>query len=117
MVLFIERFPDHFVLGNFKKTFDPKTAFLGIALALPPIYSIIVDPDSTFKVILIAYIVGGLFLLAKFDLKSKINLWFLAVLGIGLIVGGEVYLTSAAGQRCSLSGFQQRSIAFFFLQS
>ncbi|MGA7192551.1 MAG: glycosyltransferase family 39 protein [Anaerolineales bacterium] len=114
MVLFIERFPDHFVLGNFKKTFDPKTAFLGIALALPPIYSIIVDPDSTFKVILIAYIVGGLFLLAKFDLKSKINLWFLAVLGIGLIVGGEVYLTSQQGSVALYPVFNSDPLRFFF---
>ncbi len=119
MVLFIERFPDRFILiKEWRTAFQPKLRFLWVALILPVLYTMIdvlfIQPSSTFKVILVAYSLFGLFVLKKFDLRDKSNIKLLVVSGVGIIAGG--YLVFVAGQRdvSLLPQFNGTYLNYFF---
>ncbi len=87
MVLFIEGIPRDAVLPrDWKQILTPKLVLLGAALVLPPLFALYGDRLSTFRTIILAYPVFGLFVLSRFKLKDRSNWPFLAVLGGGLLV-------------------------------
>ncbi len=116
MVLFIERLPGNLVIfRDWKKLFVPDVWWLTLALALPPIYAVFLDARSTFKIILVAYAVLGLFLLKKFDLKNKANLAVLVTLGLILIIGGFLYAQSFGFHNLSvIPRFHTEALGLFF---
>ncbi len=87
MVLFIQAIPQDAVLArDWKAILTPKLVLLGAALILPPLFALYGDRLSTFRTIILAYPIFGLFVLARFKLKDRSNWPFLAVLGAGLLV-------------------------------
>lgn len=93
LIMFIEKFPDHFALArDWKRLCKLNTFTLGLALLIPLIYISIIDKSSTFRVIVIAYGVFGLFLLGKVNLKDKLNISFLLILGSLVLYGTYTFL-------------------------
>ena len=87
MILLLERIPNPFVLErDWKILLSPKTLLLAAALLLPLLY-IRYDPSATFQLILIAYLVLGIFLLARVDFRKK----------SGMILGGLLLVLAVLG--------------------
>lgn len=75
MILLLDEIPRGFRIDrDWKIILQPKRFLLLPGLALPPLYALLADPLSTFKLILIAYAVLGLFLLLKVDFRHRKNL-------------------------------------------
>lgn len=114
MVEFIERFPNRFVvLRDWRRIFTPGLGLIGLVLVLPPFYGMVIDYESTFKIILVAYLAFGLFVLGKFDLRNRSNILFLAIAGLGVILLGYFYV-SKQGDVSVLPKFDPYSIRYFF---
>lgn len=114
MVAFLELVPRDFNLaGDLRKISLLKAGALGLVLTLPVIYALVIDPTSTFKLILISYGVFFLLLLSKFDLTSRVNIRFLAVMATGFLIGGYI-LASRQTSILSLPNFDDYSIRYFF---
>lgn len=94
MVVLVEAIPQGFVFRKqWKLLLAPKVLLLALSLALPPIFGLKIDWLSTFRTILIAYLVLGLFLLLRFDWRARANWPILGLLGAAVIVtGGSWYL-------------------------
>ncbi len=87
MVAFIEYIPHGLVmLRDWNKLLTAKVVLLGLALVVPPLFAIFADPLSTFKTIVIAYVVFAGFLLARFDFPDRSNWPFLGAAGIALVI-------------------------------
>jgi len=112
MIVFYESFPDNFLVDGWKKLFRSNIIFLVGALLLPIIYMAIIDPDSTFKLISIAYGVFGLFLLLKIFMKSKAFIGFLTILVILFL--GALYLYSQKSGYISFHSIQGYWLRYFF---
>lgn len=83
MVVFIEGIPKEFVfVREWKRVFTAKMAILSICLIIPPIFALTADWLSTFRIILVAYPLFGLFVLLRFKLRDRLNFPILAILGI-----------------------------------
>ncbi|GAB4415274.1 MAG: hypothetical protein Kow002_00240 [Anaerolineales bacterium] len=81
LVLFLERIPPDFTIKrNWKQIIRIDTFLLMIALILTVLYAIY-DSKSTFKFILIAYIIFSLFVLSKIQFENKIIIFALMFLG------------------------------------
>ncbi|HEX2697382.1 MAG TPA: glycosyltransferase family 39 protein [Anaerolineales bacterium] len=114
MVSLIESFPDRFVPARDLKKLKAGIWLLGLGLILPVVYGLLIDRNSTFKTILIAYLVCGVFLAKKFDLRSKSNLVLMVLAGIGIF--GSLYLyASRQSSISSLPGFDSYVFRYFFL--
>ena len=116
MILFLERLPDKLIIfRDWKKPFARETRLLTLALLLPLIYAIFVDARSTFKIIMVAYGVLGLFLIKKFDLRSKVNLSILVILGLGAVLSGFLYAQAFGFHNLSVTPrFHAESLWLFF---
>jgi len=89
MILFLEKFPDRFRISeNWKVLFSPSLVLLEASLVLPPVYALYIDSQSTFKLILLAYVVLALFVLGKMDFGDKKNTFVLLCAGIAIIAVG-----------------------------
>ncbi len=87
MVLFIEGMPEGFVIQrDWKIFFKTRMGVLGLALILPPIYGFAIDHLSTFRIVLLAYFVFGLFILRKFNLRNGGNLIVLILISGGILI-------------------------------
>ncbi len=114
MIVFIEQFPNRFVvIKDWRKIVTPQLGLLSLILALPPVYAIRIDPSSTFKIILIAYIVFTLFVLGKFDLGNKVNISFLAIVSVGIVFIGYYY-ASKQNDLSIFPRFYAGSLLYFF---
>ncbi|MEZ0394845.1 MAG: glycosyltransferase family 39 protein [Anaerolineales bacterium] len=88
MLALIERFPPRFVLRrDGKALLKPDFIALALALLIPVIYSRFLDENSTFSVVLSAYLVLVFFLLARLDWSHRENLIVLALLLAGGLIG------------------------------
>ncbi|GEM_PF-1048815 len=115
MIVFIGYFPERFVLINgWRKVFRFEFFLVGLLLILPIIYSLGVDPSSTFQIILIAYGVFGLCLLGKLDLRNKVNLIVLFIVAIGFFWGGY-YLMAKNGSISMVPSLNTYFFRYFFL--
>lgn len=97
----LEHFPKNFSVNIWEKAVNKKVVILGLLLLLPIIYALIIDKSATFKVILLIYFVFTIFLLNKFNLKDKGNIWFLSAIATILMVGG-VYIVNLNPNALSL---------------
>lgn len=112
MVLFYENFPKNFLKEGWKKTFRSEMIFLAAVLLLPIIYLTIIDPDSTFKLISIAYGVFSLFMLSKIFVKSKAFIGFLTILAILFL--GVLFLYGQKSGYLSFHSMQNYWLRYFF---
>ncbi len=91
MIVFLERIPDRFHIDrDWKTALTSKQILLVLGLALPPLYALSLDTLSTFKLILIAYAVLGLFTFLKLDFRYRGNLP--AVIAMALAILMSAYL-------------------------
>ncbi len=116
MIIFVRRFPDHFVVPrDWRKLLQPKLLSVGLLLILPVIYSLTIDPTSTFQIILVAYGVFGLYLLTKIDFKDKTNILILFVVIAGIVWGGYYFLVKQNNVNVSLiPKFNAYPLRYFF---
>jgi len=112
MIIFYENFPDNFLIDSWKKLSKPNVIFPAGALLLPSVYMVFIDPDSTFKLISIAYGVFVLFLLPKIFVKNRTFIGFLTIIVI-LFLGG-LYLYSKKGGYISFHTIQSYWLRYFF---
>jgi len=114
MILFLERFPDRFrIYQDWKILFKPSLLLLGLLLALPPVYALEIDTSSTFKLILLAYLVFAVFIFFRMDLGDRKNLFIILFVVTGALAGGFIWL-----QRFSLTlAFNTLPIQYFFPNS
>jgi len=115
MVLFIEGIPDSFVLQrDWKIFFKARMGILGVVLLFPPIYGLYVDSLSTFRIVLLAYLVFGLFILLKFNLRDKLNLLVLILAGSGILIAANKELERQIGLLSLVPKFNPFPIQYFF---
>ncbi len=85
MVSFIEAIPPSFVaVRQWKAMLRPRVLLLALGLLAPPVFALRIDWLSTFRTILIAYLVFGAFILMRFDWRAKSNGPVLGAAAIGL---------------------------------
>lgn len=93
MLLVLERLPDRLALGrSFLKQIHRGWLVPMLLLALPIIYGLEIDNLSTFKILLIAYGVFALFILAKFDPRARANYLPVAVLLVAAVLVGMSFI-------------------------
>ncbi len=114
MVVFLERIPQSFVLlRDWRKALSGKTVLIGLVLAAPPLFAFYGDRLSTFRTILIAYLVFGVFALARFNFRDRSNWPFLSVLGLGLIVVAYVWYESQKSKIADSLAFNPVPVSYF----
>lgn len=114
MVLFAAAIPQGFVLaGQWKSLLSPKILLLAALLALPPIFALKTDWLSTFRTILIAYLVLGLFILLRFDWRARTNWPMLALIGIIVIIAGRSWYLEQQGKLFLLPHINLVPIEYF----
>jgi len=92
MVSFIETIPNGLVVREqWRRLLRPRVILLAGFLALPPIFALSIDWLSTFRTILIAYLVLGALVLMRVDWKARSNWPFLGAATIILILGGRSF--------------------------
>jgi hypothetical protein len=115
MVLFIEGIPEGSIFVRDWKTFvKPRMGLMGVALILPPIYGFYIDRASTFSTILLAYLVFGLFILLKFNLRDRRNVPILILLGGGILIGANQVLIRHHALLSLVPKFNPFPIQYFF---
>ncbi|HUI88569.1 MAG TPA: glycosyltransferase family 39 protein [Anaerolineales bacterium] len=113
MVMFLEYFPNSFLTAERKHVFKSPIIFSLALLILPLIYMMAIDPNSTFKVISIAYGVFGLFVLLKIISKSKASIIILTAALITSLFA-VLYLYFAKSGDISFHPLQGYWIRYFF---
>ena len=92
MVSLVEAIPKAFVVHQHWRTLlSRRVILLAGFLALPPIFALTIDWLSTFRTILIAYLVLGAFVLMRFDWKERANWPFLGAAAVILMLGGRSF--------------------------
>ena len=112
MIVFYENLPDDVSAVGWKGILKPSILFPGGGLLLPIIYITMIDPDSTFKLIAIAYGVFGLFVSSKIIKKNKVPAVFITVFVILLL--GAVVLYSKNIRFISFHNLQSYWLRYFF---
>jgi len=112
MIIIYENIPNDLLKDSWKKNLTSYTIFPAAVLLLPIIYMTLIDPDSTFKLMSIAYGVFGLFVLSKIFVKGKAFIGFLTILAI-LFLGG-LYIYSEKSGYISFHSIQNYWLRYFF---
>ncbi len=102
-----ERFRDH---SDWKFLFGPPQIALGFSLLIFPVYALYVDTFSTFKVILIAYVVLCIatpFMMSLTNWKNTFGIFII----LGVILGGGYYWL---GRYAWAPGLNLSPINYFF---
>ena len=95
MIRLIEAIPAKLVLHrDWKKLIKPAIIFQAMLLILPIIYSKYVDPSSTFRSVLAAYLVLLVFLAAKVDWNRRENIWVIGLILAALAAGYRLFFKS-----------------------
>lgn len=92
MVAFVSGIPAGFsVRRDWKMVGRARMLALAAVLAIPPVFALKIDWLSTFRTILIAYLVFGVFVLRRFDWKTRANWPILVAVGVGLFVSAKAW--------------------------
>ncbi len=115
MVSFLDRVPQELVLArDWRTVLTPKTMLIAGALVLPPIYAFVVDPTSTFRAMMIAYVVFAGFLLARFDWRSRQNMPVLALFAVVLLAAGYAVYARDTAVLVLVPQLNTVPVAYFF---
>jgi len=112
MIILYENIPNDFLKDVWKNKLPSYIIFPAAVLLLPIIYMTLIDSDSTFKLISIAYGVFGLFALSKIFVKSKAVMGFLTIFAILFL--GALYLYSEKSGYISFHSIQSYWLRYFF---
>jgi hypothetical protein len=83
-------------------------------LILPPIFALKIDWLSTFRTILIAYLVLGVFVLTRLDWRAKANWPFLLAVLAALAIGGVAWYREQATKLLPVPRVNPVPLAYFF---
>jgi hypothetical protein len=115
MISFIGRVPQGFViLRDWRTLLRGRTLLVGLALLIPPVFAFFVDPSSTFRLTILAYIVFAAFLLARLDWKHRLNLPLLAVFAAAVLVAGYAAYLRDAHRLVPVPRFNLVPLLYFF---
>lgn len=114
MLLFLQTIPNGFRLArDWRTVLAPRPLLLGIALAIPPVFSIYGDPFSTFRTILIGYLVLSAFIVSKFDWRDRSNWPVLAVLVVGVLAAGYGWYHHDQGNFLAVPQYNAVPVEYF----
>lgn len=114
MVEFVARIPERFIFAQqWKLLLRPKMIALGIVLVIPPIFGLKIDWLSTFRAILIAYLVFGFFILLRFDWHARRNWPILGLLAAGVVVIARAWYLEQSGKLFVLPQVNMLPIEYF----
>jgi hypothetical protein len=92
MVLLAEAIPAGFaVRRDWRAIITPKVLVLCLVLCIPPIFALRIDWLSTFRTILISYLMLGVVVLLRVDWRHPPNWPFLALLLVGVAIAGRAW--------------------------
>jgi hypothetical protein len=113
LIVILEKIPAGFRLGRDGKALaSPRNLLVAAALCLPPIYALIVDPQSTFKLVFLVYIAFGLVIVTRMDLRDRSNLALL--LGAALTMFAALYIARDRAALLGLAfGFNPSPLDYF----
>jgi len=115
MISLVEVIPPGFVANlHWRGLLRPKVAALALVLLLPPVFALRVDWLSTFRTILIAYLVLGVFILARFDWRVRTNVPFLGVAAVLLAGAGWFFYREQITKLVPVPRINPVPLAYFF---
>jgi hypothetical protein len=89
MITLVESIPPRFVARqHWRRLPQTRIVVLTLVLLVPPIFALRIDWLSTFRTILIAYLVLGVFLVARFDWRARENWPILSLAALALAGAG-----------------------------
>jgi len=99
MVLLVEAIPQGFVLAHdWKAILRPRAIVLLALLCVPPWFGLTIDWLSTFRTILIAYVILGVVVLARFDWADRLNWPVLGVAMLGVAFSARAWYQEQASK-------------------
>ena len=99
MVLLVEAIPAGFVLvRDWKAVLRPRAIVLVALLCVPPWFGLTIDWLSTFRTILIAYVILGVVVLARFDWADRLNWPVLSVAMLGIALSARAWYQEQASK-------------------
>jgi hypothetical protein len=114
MVSFVEGIPAGMALvRDWRSVAKPRMLLLAAVLTFPPVFALTIDWLSTFRTILIAYLVFGLFVLGRFDWRERQNWPILALLGAGLAVSGRAWYQEQSDKLLLLPSLNTLPLEYF----
>ncbi|MFH1184155.1 MAG: hypothetical protein V1755_03840 [Chloroflexota bacterium] len=115
MILFVEAVPSRFIVGkHWKGILRSRVIILAAILTLPPIFALAVDWLSTFRTILIAYLVFGAFVLMRFDWKERANWPWLGATTVVLVAGGLAWYREQLTKLLLIPRVNRVPLEYFF---
>ncbi len=111
-IAILRDFPNKFViLWDWRKI--PSNIYLFSAIfVFSVIYAIFIDPISTFKMVLVIYGVLSIFLIEKFDIKDKGNLYILSAFGFFIVI--SLFFVIHAFMETNSLSVSLRFLQYFF---
>lgn len=114
MIWFVQAIPTGLVLRrDWHVLVRPRLLLVGAALAFPPFFALTIDWLSTFRTILIAYLVFGLFVLARFDWGERSNWPILGLLAVGIIMAGRAWYLEQSPKMLLLPRLNPLPLSYF----
>ena len=114
MISFLQGIPKGFVLPRqWRRLATPRMILVGLSLVIPPLFALYGDRLSTFRTILIAYVVFSIFVLARFSLRDRLNWPVLAVLGGAILVVSYVGYQRQASKLLPYPQFNALPVEYF----
>jgi hypothetical protein len=115
MVMFVEAVPAGFVVTRDWRAV-PKFRLLALAafLALPPLFGLVVDWLSTFRTVLIAYVVLGILVLTRFDWSDAHNWPILSVLLGAVAISGRAWYAEQSSKLLIWPRLNPVPLEYFF---
>ena len=118
MVGFVEAIPSGFVAPRqWRQLLRPGVVLLALGLIVPPVFALKIDWLSTFRTILIAYLVFGAFILGRFDWRSRANWPILGAVAITLAASGWYFYREQATKLLLLPRVQSGAPAVLLSES
>jgi hypothetical protein len=114
MVLLVAAIPSGFVARRDWRTIArPRVLLLTAVLAFPPYFGLVTDWLSTFRTILIAYVVFGAAVLTRFKWSERSNWPVLGALGVALVYGARASYGEQASKLLVLPRFNPIPLEYF----
>jgi hypothetical protein len=115
MVMLLEAIPRGFIVQTrWKSLLRPRVLLLCLFLAFPPVFGLRIDWLSTFRTILIAYVVFGVLVLMRFDWTSKVNWPWLAALALLVALGAQLWYSEQASKLRLVPRLNPVPLQYFF---